>query len=110
MDIQEKDMCRENTGSLRTRRVGSVTFGLTLVLFGILFLIHTVIPSLDYEIIFQCWPMVFVLLGVEILVENRRSNAEKCDSDAGYIAFVCYGDGGGGSFHAVLPERMVVVE
>ena len=78
MDIQEKDMCRENTGSLRTRRVGSVTFGLTLVLFGILFLIHTVIPSLDYEIIFQCWPMVFVLLGVEILVENRRSNAEKC--------------------------------
>ncbi len=78
MDIQEKDSFREESGTLRTRRVGSVTFGMTLILFGVLFLIHMVVPTLHYELIFQFWPLVFVLLGVEILVENHKSNAEKC--------------------------------
>lgn len=78
MDIQEKDRYWEESGTLRTRRVGSVTFGLTLVLFGVLFLIHIVIPTLDYGIIFQFWPAVFILLGVEILVENHKSGSEKC--------------------------------
>ena len=78
MDIQEKDVCREESGCLRIRRVGSVTFGLTLILFGILFLIHTVIPSLHYEMIFQFWSVVFILLGIEILVENHKSNANQC--------------------------------
>lgn len=78
MDSQEKKMCEEKTGELRTRRVGSVTFGLTLILFGVLFLLHIVMPSLHYEMIFQFWPIVFVLLGIEILLENRKSNAENC--------------------------------
>ncbi len=78
MAIQEKDMYREESGTLQPRRVGSVTFGLTLVLFGVLFLIHIVVPTLHYEMIFQFWPVVFVLLGVEILVENHKSSAEQC--------------------------------
>lgn len=78
MDTQEKNVCEEKTEGLRTRRVGSVTFGLTLVLFGVLFLLHIVVPWLHYEFIFQFWPVVFVLLGIEILVENHRSGAENC--------------------------------
>lgn len=78
MEIQEKDTLaadREKTGTVKTRRVGSVTFGLTLIVFGVLFLVHMAAPSLNYEMIFNCWPIVFVLLGIEILVENRKSNA-----------------------------------
>lgn len=78
MDTQEKDLYREESVVYRTRRVGSVTFGMTLILFGVLFLIHIVVPTLQYELIFQFWPVVFVLLGVEILVENYKSNAEQC--------------------------------
>ena len=81
MDMQGKDVVaadRERQESLRVRRVGSVTFGLTLILFGILFLIHMALPSLNYEVIFQFWPVVFILLGVEMLVENHKSSAEKC--------------------------------
>ena len=59
------------------RRVGSVTFGITLICFGILFLIRIFVPELQYHIIFQCWPIVFILLGVEILVENRKSRLEE---------------------------------
>ncbi len=62
----------------RTRRVGSVTFGLTLILFGVLFLIHIALPTLHYELIFRLWPVVFIILGAEILLESHRSNAEKC--------------------------------
>lgn len=62
----------------RTRRVGSFTFGLTLILFGVLFLVNMILPTLHYEVIFRLWPVVFVFLGIEILVENHRSNTEKC--------------------------------
>lgn len=62
----------------RTRRVGSVTFGLTLILFGVLFLVNIILPTLHYEVIFRLWPVVFIFLGIEILVENHRSNEEKC--------------------------------
>lgn len=80
MEMRENNavLTRGESGNLRTRRVGSVTFGLTLILFGVLFLLHIVVPLLHYEIIFQFWPVVFVLLGIEILVENHRSNAENC--------------------------------
>lgn len=81
METQEKwekdAMPVREGGELRTRRVGSVTFGLTLILFGVLFLIHIVEPSLNYEVIFNLWPVVFVLLGIEILIENHRSNTRQ---------------------------------
>lgn len=78
MAIQEKDVAAaglEETGVIRTRRVGSVSFGLTLIVFGVLFLVHMAVPALDYDAIFRCWPVVFVFLGMEILVENHKSNA-----------------------------------
>lgn len=63
--------------SCQVRRVGSVTFGVTLICYGILFLTRIFVPALQYHIIFQCWPVVFILLGVEILVENRRSRTHE---------------------------------
>ena len=56
----------------QVRRVGSVTFGITLICYGILFLVRIFVPTLHYHVIFQCWPVVFILLGIEVLVENRR--------------------------------------
>lgn len=78
METQEEKVVltgEERVETVKTRRVGSVTFGLTLIVFGVLFLIHMAAPSLNYEMIFNCWPVVFIILGVEILTENRKSNA-----------------------------------
>lgn len=61
----------------RVRRIGSVTFGVTLICYGILFLIRVFVPNLKYHIIFQCWPVVFILLGIEILVENSRCRRQE---------------------------------
>ena len=46
----------ENVKEVRTHRVGSITLGSALVLFGILFLVHLFVPVLTYEIIFHIWP------------------------------------------------------
>lgn len=78
MEAERAQIPQAASGVQRTRRVGSVTFGLTLILFGVLFLVNMLLPMLHYEVIFRLWPVVFIFLGIEILVENHRSNTEKC--------------------------------
>ncbi len=68
----------EETRKYRIRRVGSVTLGVTLLCYGVLFLIHIFVPSLQYAYIARCWPVVFVLLGCEILWENRGAEKREC--------------------------------
>lgn len=58
---------------IRTRRVGTVTFGLLLIFFGILFLIHMFYPQISYEFIFRLWPLVFITLGGEVLAGSFRT-------------------------------------
>lgn len=55
---------------MRQRRVGSFTLGLSLVVFGILFLVHIFEGCLDYLLIFHLWPIILILLGGEILYFN----------------------------------------
>lgn len=78
MEAERVQMSETVSQPQRIRRVGSVTFGLTLILFGVLFLVNIMLPTLHYEMIFRLWPVVFIFLGIEILVENHRTNAEKC--------------------------------
>ena len=35
------------------------------------------LPVLGYNIIFRCWPVIFILLGIEILVENYKCRAQE---------------------------------
>lgn len=55
----------------RIHRVGSLTLGLTLLLFGVLFLLHTVGLAISYEMILRLWPVVLIILGIEILLAVR---------------------------------------
>ena len=57
---------------IQIHRVGSVTFGLVLVVMGVLCLLRLIFPLLDYELIFRLWPVVFICLGVEVLISSRR--------------------------------------
>lgn len=58
---------------LKVHRVGTVTLGIMLVMFGLLFLAHMVI-SFPYEFIFKLWPVMIIGLGVEILLANAKSD------------------------------------
>ena len=58
-------------------RVGSVTFGLTLVVFGVMFLLSAFIKSFNYLDVIKFWPVIFISLGIEMLVHAFSKNAEK---------------------------------
>ena len=58
----------EKKKEVRTRRIGTVTFGCMLIFFGLLFLVHMFVPQLTYEWIFRMWPVMFIGLGLEILM------------------------------------------
>lgn len=62
------------TKTIRTHRVGSITFGCVLVIFGSLFLAQVIVPTLTYEFIFRLWPCIFIILGIEILIANARGD------------------------------------
>lgn len=71
-----QEITKQDGKTIRAHRVGSITFGCMLVLFGSLFLVHMITPLLTYEMIFSLWPCIFILLGVEILVANRKGQKE----------------------------------
>lgn len=60
----------------KIHRIGTITFGVTLVTAGLLFLAHTFLPGLEYIMIFRLWPCIFIMLGLEILWGSRKDEAE----------------------------------
>ena len=56
----------------KTRRVGSLTCGIAMVGFGILFLLNTLFGLIDYTEIFSLWPLLLICLGVEMLISNMK--------------------------------------
>lgn len=66
---------------MAAKRVGSVTLGLTLVTFGVLFLLSAFIRSLNYLEIIKFWPVIFISLGIEMLVHAFSKDAEKAKLD-----------------------------
>ena len=79
----------------RQHRIGSLTFGVTLVLLGILYLIHIFWQTLSLQFIFHLWPCVFILLGTEILVASRSEEHFTYDKAAIILTMImiCFGMG-----------------
>ncbi len=73
---------------MKTRRVGSITCGLLLIGFGILFLLHAMIPTITFTLIFRLWPLVLICLGVELLIANMRSGQREFQYDLGAVALI----------------------
>ncbi len=62
--------------TIRIHRVGSVTFGMVLIVTGVIFLVHVFLPGLDYRVICHFWPLVLILLGIETLLGSRQKSFE----------------------------------
>ncbi len=57
-------------GFVRMHRVGTVTTGISMILFGSMFLIHLMAGVMSYTTIFSMWPIVLIGLGVELFLSN----------------------------------------
>ena len=55
-----------------TRRVGSLTCGIAMIGFGLLFLLNTLFGLIDYTEIFSLWPLLLICLGAEMLISNLK--------------------------------------
>lgn len=71
------------------RRVGTCTFGVSLILFGIIFLIKLIFKTISYTFIFKCWPVILIFLGVEILIPYIKGNSENIKYD--WVSFILIG-------------------
>ena len=60
----------EKTNKIRVHRVGTITTGLSMIVFGILFLLHSFGYIMNYEMIFQFWPIMLIGLGIELLLAS----------------------------------------
>ena len=69
--------------SIRTHRVGSITTGLMLIAFGVMFVLHLFVGVIGYDLIFKRWPIILIGLGIEVLLSNF--NQEKIVYDKGAI-------------------------
>ena len=54
----------------RTHRVGTITAGLSMVGYGVMFILHLMFDMVDYRMIFSLWPVMLILLGLELLFSN----------------------------------------
>lgn len=66
----------EEKKTIKIHRVGSVTFGSVLVVFGMLCLLHGFIPAISYEVVFHLWPCILIILGIEILIASARGTTQ----------------------------------
>lgn len=67
--------------TIQIRRVGSVTFGGVLITIGILFLAHLFFPTFNYYLVYRFWPVILILLGLEVLAGSRQKSYEIIDSE-----------------------------
>ena len=53
-------------------RVGTITAGTALIFTGVAFLIRIFFPALDIFEWIRFWPVLLILLGIEVLLANSR--------------------------------------
>lgn len=78
----------ERESKIRTHRVGTVTAGLSMIAFGVLFLLHLFIDALSYRFIFGLWPVMLIGLGLELLLANFMTKQIIYDKAAVFL-LVC---------------------
>lgn len=69
----------------KNRRVGTLTAGIILVIFGVLFLLRLIFPNINYLIIISLWPLILIFLGIEIIAAYIINEEEKIKYDTGAV-------------------------
>lgn len=75
---------------LRGRRVGTLSAGVALVAFGLLFIGRLILPALDYTFIMSLWPLVLIFIGIEVIISYVVNKEEKMRYDVGAIVLVFF--------------------
>ena len=72
----------------KNRRVGTLSAGISLVVFGMLYLLHMVIPAITFRLIASLWPAVLILLGIEMILAYIINKEDRMRYDAGSVILI----------------------
>ncbi len=73
---------------MRMHRVGTFTLGTGLILFGVLFIIRVFTSIITYQMVFNLWPLLFIILGCEILVGHYKEKESSIIYDRAAIVLI----------------------
>jgi len=73
---------------IKNRRVGTLTAGVSMVIFGALFLLRLAVPAITIRLIASLWPLVLILLGIEILIAYALNKEGQMRYDAGSVVII----------------------
>lgn len=79
---------KDNVTTYRSHRVGSVTAGLSMVGIGVMFLLHLFFDMMDYQMMFSLWPVMLIILGLELLLSNLSTRKVVYDKAAIFLLIV----------------------
>ena len=74
---------------MTTRKVGTLTLGGMLIFYGVLFLVHLFTGAVSYELIFRLWPVMFLMLGTEVLLSALPKSGAHFKLDVASVVLVC---------------------
>lgn len=74
-----------NLTTYRSHRVGSVTAGLSMIGIGVMFFLHLFFDLVDYQMMFSLWPVMLILLGLELLLSNLSTKKIVYDKAAIFL-------------------------
>ncbi len=75
----------ENSAMVKPRRVGTISIGVSMVTFGVMFLLCSVFEILSYETVFALWPVILIAYGLELLVFSFLKGKLVYDKGAVFI-------------------------
>lgn len=71
---------------MQQRRIGSITLGLTCIVFGVLFFLSIFIERLDIWAILRFWPIILIVLGLEFLITGlTQKDGGKIDGTSVFL-------------------------
>ena len=70
--MENKDNVNVQTEKKKVRKIGRLTFGITLILVGLSVVIQTFLPIEIFRYILMLWPLVFISIGIEVIYFSKR--------------------------------------
>ena len=76
---------KDNVTTYRSHRGGSVTAGISMIGYGVMFLLHLFFDMVEYQMMFSLWPVMLILLGLELLISNFSTKKVVYDKAAIFL-------------------------
>ena len=85
--MENNDNINVQTEKKKVRKIGRLTFGITLILVGLSVVIQTFLPIEIFRYILMLWPLVFISIGIEVIYFSKREEI-KYDGVGIFLIFV----------------------